>query len=401
MKRIGVLPALFCTLAVAVAGQTGAPPEKPSMPAPDSKPSIPPKLIPRSREERERTYRAEHRILLNVLAVDSLGNPVSGLKPQDFTLLDNERPQKLASFREVRGTEGLAPARIILLLDAVNNSSSSLNYEIKEVSKYFASHRESLSHPTSVAILTRSGIQEVRPSLDAKKLWRDSKILFKGLRPANCDDFNTQVSSPFEIGGRGDQNIGFSAEAINDGNCLSQKFVLSVSALLSFVADQQNVPGRAILIWIGPGWPLLSGPEFLPDTKAMKENLFDHLVALSNALIEAQVTVDAISSPDMFRTAEQQNDRDKPLFEAVPKEQYVSAADLSLRSIAHQSGGRNLQGKDIAGYIAKCVADARVYYAVSFDSVPSAEPDEYHTLQVRIDKPGVKAVTKTAYYGKE
>jgi len=41
----------------------------------------------------------------------------------------------------------------------------------------------------------------------------------------------------------------------------------------------------------------------------------------------------------------------------------------------------------------------QTYYAVSFDSVPTVQTDEYHSLQVKIDKPGVKAVTNTFYYG--
>ena len=53
-----------------------------------------------------------------------------------------------------------------------------------------------------------------------------------------------------------------------------------------------------ILIWIGPGWPLLTNHEFTPDPPQLKENFFEQLVGVSMALREAQVTLDAIASPE-------------------------------------------------------------------------------------------------------
>ena len=85
-------------------------------------PNQPVKLVPRSAEVRERTYRAEHHIILNVFVADASGNPVAGLKQEDFILLENEQPQQIASFKAVRGSEAFAPPRVLLMLDSVNNS---------------------------------------------------------------------------------------------------------------------------------------------------------------------------------------------------------------------------------------------------------------------------------------
>jgi hypothetical protein len=92
---------------------------------------------------------------------------------------------------------------------------------------------------------------------------------------------------------------------------------------------QRNVLGRVIIVWIGPGWPLLTGPEFHPDTAEIKENFFDHIVELSRTLREAQVTVDAVSSPDLFRKPELQNVRVKPFAEGPLTETQATASDLA------------------------------------------------------------------------
>ena len=92
-----------------------------------------PTLTPRSHEEREARYRAQHRIILNVLVTDSSGKPVTGLRQEDFAILDNQHPQAIASFRAVNG--GAAAVADPCAPDArhaVNNSSRGISNERKE-----------------------------------------------------------------------------------------------------------------------------------------------------------------------------------------------------------------------------------------------------------------------------
>jgi hypothetical protein len=72
-------------------------------------PNRPVQLIPRSAEVRERTYRAEHHVVLNVFVADASGNPVMGLKQEDFILLDDQQPQQITSFKAVTGSTAFAP----------------------------------------------------------------------------------------------------------------------------------------------------------------------------------------------------------------------------------------------------------------------------------------------------
>lgn len=356
-------------------------------------------LIPRSHEERERRYRAIHHIILNVLAVDESNTQVTGLKSQDFVLLDNGQPHELASFQEVRAGQGIAPPHVILILDAVNNTSRSIAFEVKEIGEYLGSNQERLLYPTSIAALTASGLKTSRTTIDRSVLSKESRTLFKDIHPYECKSSPDDGAHAFPLSGHGDKNIGLSVERISDGDCLNERFILSWTALSDLTTAQKNFPGRAIVIWIGPGWPLLKGPEFHPDTAEIKANFFDHVVQLSRTLREAQVTVDAVYSPDMFRKSELQSVQVKSLAEGPLTEKQTTASDLALQAIAIQSGGRILESKSIAAQIARCIADVQTYYVLSFDSIPSSEPDEYHSVQVKANKPGVKVFTNTLYYG--
>ena len=79
-------------------------------------------VIPRSHEEREARSRAQHRIILNVLVTDSSGKPVTGLRQEDFAILDNQHPRAIASFRAVNGGAVAAATHVLLMLDTINNS---------------------------------------------------------------------------------------------------------------------------------------------------------------------------------------------------------------------------------------------------------------------------------------
>jgi hypothetical protein len=122
-------------------------------------------------------------------------------------------------------------------------------------------------------------------------------------------------------------------------------------------------------------------------------------VALSNAIREAQITLDAVFSPDLFRTIELGSDHDKAFFNGVPNENEAAASSLALPTLAHQSGGLILTGgKDLAAEIARCIADAESFYTLSFDSAAATTPGELHSLQLRVLRPGLTVRTNTVYY---
>ena len=41
----------------------------------------------------------------------------------------------------------------------------------------------------------------------------------------------------------------------------ADRMTLSLNALRSLTAAEEQTPGRKLVLWVSPGWPLLSGPE--------------------------------------------------------------------------------------------------------------------------------------------
>jgi hypothetical protein len=83
----------------------------------------------------------------------------------------------------------------------------------------------------------------------------------------------------------------------------------------------------------------------------------------------------------------------------VENAKQADAGDLSLQVLAEQSGGRAIGPTgDIYASVVRCVADAKAYYELSFDSAAATQVDVYRGLQVRLDKTGLTARTNTGYY---
>ncbi len=386
-----VFVASFC------AAQPGPPGE--AAPAQDSHIQ----LIPRTKEQREERYQAQHRIVLNVQVTDPSGKLVTGLKPEDFNVLDESQAQKISSFRSI-DDGARARAHVLIVIDSLNNSSRGLAYERMEIEKFLRSNGSSLRYPTSLVSLSRSEDgQAGKPLRSVDELLSELSQMAKNIHPVDClEDWHNAAMDARSIAITAvDQSIAHRRDELAEGMgaCLNERFTHSITALVRLAKLQVDVPGCLILIWIGQGWPTLSGPHFAPDTPHLIQNHFDNLVELSTALREAQITLDAVSWPD-FGTDRKLDEVDLAKFQGgTPSADLATAASLALPVIAYQSGGRIYDHeKGLAADLARCFSDADSYYVLSIDSAPAAKVDEYHRLTITAARPELTVRAVTGYY---
>jgi VWFA-related protein len=314
----------------------------------------------------------DRHMTLDVVVTDKSGKPVPGLEQQDFTLLDNKQPQKILSFNAVQGPKADPPVEVILLVDEVNTTFTKVSYEREQIAKYLRSGGGELPRPVSLAVLSDSGISMANAtSQDGNALATDLSQNKAGLR---------SITRSQGVYGASD------------------RLGLSLNALQQLADYEAPRPGRKLVIWISPGWPLLTGLRIQLSDKDQKR-IFGNIVALSDSLRRARIT---ISSIDPLGTADAggfQTFYYEEYVKGVKKPSQVQLANLALQVIATQSGGRVLNSSnDVAGEIASVVADANAFYVLTFDGLPGDGPNEYHALEIKLDKPGLKALTRTGYY---
>jgi VWFA-related protein len=309
------------------------------------------------------------RISLDIVVTPRSGPPVAGLQQQDFTVLDNKGERPITSFQAAGGPG--APVEVVLLIDTVNATYSNVAYEREQIEKFLKTDGGHLAHPTTLAVLTDTGTEIQKGfSADGNLLSADLDKYTVGLR-------DIRRSSGF-----------YGAEDRVD---------LSLKALRMLASQEATLPGRKIVLWISPGWPLLSGPRMELSFK-QEQQLFGEITAISTQLRQAGVTLYSI---DPLGSAEgtMRVSYYRSFLKGVTKPGQVELGDLGLQVLATQSGGLALaSNNDIAAMLRECMADAQAYYTISFDASPAEHPNEYHELEIKVGKPGLIARTRTGYY---
>ena len=315
------------------------------------------------------------RIYLDVVVSPVSGSPVAGLQQQDFTILDNNVSQTIASFEAVDGRQ--APTEVVLVLDAVNTESREAAIEHQEIRKFLKADGGRLSYPTAVAILTDKGLQ------------------FQ-------EDFS-------QDGNAISMALGHYTIPLHSMGAAAQHFRISFQEFAELVAREHDRPGRKLILCVSPGWPPLFGLKNLRDA-SLREQVFGNIVELSTQLREGQITVYSIDPSAMGDIApgltepptnHLRSSNPKVYMVETSKPSDVRMEDLTLAVIAAQSGGLVLNpGNDLSADLQKCIADAGAYYEIAFDPAIGDQPNEYHHLAIRVAKPSLTARTRQGYYSK-
>ena len=326
-----------------------------------------PSAVPAFAQQNVQTSNSIH---LDVVVTPRSGPPVAGLPQQDFTVLDNKVPQPITSFQAVSGKQ--APIEIILLVDGVNTPYLRLAYAREEIVKFLRANGGQLPHPISLAIFTDTGTQ------------------IQNVPSTNGNDLSTTL----------DQSaIGLRTIRRSSGIYgADERIQLSLNTLNQLIAREQARPGRKVILWVSPGWPLLSGPRIDLGAK-QQQRIYNEIIGLSTAMRQAHVTLYSIDPIGAGESIQSNAYYYQGFLKGVDKPNDVQLADLSLQVLAAQSGGLVLNGSnDITELLQRCVADTGDYYELSFDPPPAERPHEYHHIEVKMTNSGLTARTRQGYY---
>jgi VWFA-related protein len=168
--------------------------------------------------------------------------------------------------------------------------------------------------------------------------------------------------------------------------------------LATIAENEAPKPGRKLLIWVGPGWPLLNSANYRFSERDQKR-YFDSIVELSTKLREGRVVVDSVAPAASTTASGLGTTLYQNFLKGVRTARQADSGNLALKVLATQSGGLVLgPDNDLAGQIDRCVAEANAFYTLSFDPGYAQAPNEYHELKVTVNQPGLTARTSTGYY---
>ena len=304
-------------------------------------------------------------IRLDVVVNDKAGNPVPGLKPQDFTLLDNGQRQEMVSFDAHENGASGTIVEAVLLIDSLNLSAQQVATAKSAIAKFLREKEGHLAFPTIVYRLSSLGlVASQRPSMDGNELAdevvkdRESKTIW------------TVPQHP-EGAPRPD-----AGQARNEA---------SLKALGAIAIEERKRPCRKLLFWVGPGWPTEQGGHYS----------FEEIVELSTRLREARLSLFSVTAwayPHREFTFEE-------YLRGVKSEKDARTGDVSLEVLATKSGGiPTAPAFDLRATIDRLVEHAYGFYTVSFDPPRTNHVDEYHEIKVMVNGRDAAVRTNFEYY---
>lgn len=355
------------------AQQSGAPADRQSSPPPgEPKDPVLTHRPPPGAAKQSSAVAAEGRIRLDLVVTDAAGKPVTGLEPWDFKLLDQNQSRKILSFRFFDGSavKPSPPVQVILVIDTANLPFQQVSFVRAQVRSFLLQNGGHLQQPTSLFLFSDAGLR---------------------VQPAPSEDGNAMVAMLDQVKG----GVRIISSAMG-GEGLLERFQRSVRQLTSIAENEAAKPGRKLLVWIGPGWPVLNGPDYHFTLKD-QNRFFDLLVELSTRLREARIVLYDVEPTDPKSEANPMIYQS--FLKGVASPKLAGPGNLALQVLATQTGGRVLgPDNDVTGLLAQSVEDANAFYSISFDPLKAEHTDEYHELKVEVNQPGLSVRTSAGYY---
>jgi len=315
-------------------------------------------------------------LVLDIVVTGKSGKPALGLGQQDFTVLDNGQPTKILSF--LPATPPPPPSQvdattlIILVFDEINAPYNAATTARDQAALFLKQNQGQLTHPVSLAFFNDKGLQiQTRPSVDGSALAAALK----------------QQNQTIRIDQRGTGFYG-----------AEDRLKKSMDAMDSLIAQESKSHVRKMVIWISPGWPLLSGERSELSASQMQDT-FHSVVKLSTALREAHITLYSIDSLGTAGVGESQSSYYENFTKALTTPHNAQLGSLGLQVLSTQTGGRAIFGNEmIQNSINHCISDLDSIYTLTIAPAPADNPNQFHELTIKLAPPGLKARTRNGYY---
>lgn len=370
----------------------------------------------------DKVLRANTRlVVVDVVATDSNNQTLTGLKPEDFNLLENGRPQKISNFSfRAPNAKQLPPPQLpanvitnaptfqastlnVMLLDTLNGDFAEMAYLKDQVVKYFSSAQ--LDRPVALFAMEERLVLLHDFTTDSAQL---KSVAERFKPPARTNNAETVASRASAFTTHGD----FHTSERNIENTLNQLNALSKSLA--------GYPGRKNLIWLSESFPVNLFPDSMANGVAGNCN-GDSCGGLAGG---TAVIRGAGSSPSgaLGRSAlEGSGEGDfkdyaqliKKVSEALMKAQVAVYAvdagalgkDSRLESahtaneIAQATGGKVFRGtNDLAGSMRASIEDGSSYYTLEYYPDNKKWDGQFRRIQIKSNRPGVNLRYRLGYY---
>jgi VWFA-related protein len=457
-----IIPILVLALgfaAVTLAQQSAAPTGGDAATAPQAAPPTPAQSQPAQAEGTAAILKVKTRlVVVDVIALDHKGVPITDLKADDFILQEENKPQNIRVFNFQQGPRGqpavLAPAALppnritniprfktnsalnVLLLDGINVTNANQKYAREQMLKFL--EKLPAGQPLAVyAMGTRLRLLQdftVDPAL-LKEVVKKTKFTAVGARsessnaidlpPATLDAMPQAMQMQVLRFGQ-DQAI----------HQMDERVRLTIEQLSALARNLSGYSGRKNLIWVSEAFPDYLFPQDpdplghnssaaaasqLPIVKDYQGEINHASDLLANAQVAVYpIDVAAVGNRDVYSSLSNTDSNGNYLgnsargavrsglggsaqaSEVSNASETAMNSHSTMNSVAEQTGGKAFYNtNDLNRAIRDSMEDGSTYYTLGYYPENKDWDGRFRRISVKVNRPGVKLHYRQGFYAVE
>jgi VWFA-related protein len=382
-------------------------------------------------------------VLVDVVVTDRNGKPVTGLKRDAFTVMEQGTPQAIRFFEEHTGAPAAAPKEMpkfppdvfsnfspfpqpaavnVLLLDSLNTRMESQSFVHEQALKFL----KDLKPGSRMAIFTMGlGLHFVQGFTD------DPALLFAALRNKKNNEVQSSVMLKSQEETNTQQNLlgMMSAPAGNGGTAASPQAIADLQKFLQENDESQEVdrvlltmenlqrlatflngfPGRKNVIWFSES-PMISG-RLDPQAEEAWEKTRNMLAAARVALYP--VSARGVSTTGFYQADNVLNaavglpsqvigNGGMQTTKTVQEAQERDAEQSEMKRLADESGGKafvNTNG--LSEVMAKITTESADFYTISYTPTNTNMDGAFRHIDVKVAGDKLKVSYRRGYFARD
>jgi len=372
-------------------------------------------------------------VQLNVIVEDKKGKLVENLRQEDFTLLDNGKPQSISLFstesvrpggnfsatanaksepspnvfgNRVRHADEIPGSVMVILFDALNTSFTDQAYARTQILA-FLRQLQPQDH-VAIYLLTKQLMVINEFTQDSKSLLQAIKRFqaFPSLLLTNSSQAFVTAADTGLIDPKAAQHL---ANMINDMNSklsdLSDlnRMQITAQAIEAIANHVAGIPGRKNLVWVSGSFPVsisFDSNENSPvDTQS--QNFMPEMERVARALNQSNLAIYPVDARGLLIPSEFDTSNAHPFSATSPAIDTGVGQDeqVTMNLLAERTGGRAFHNtNDIRGAIQRTLAESRFTYLVGFYPDHGSWNGQFHELKLSVKKRGLVLRYRKGYF---
>jgi VWFA-related protein len=367
-------------------------------------------------------------VRVDVILTDKNGNMVADLKPEDFEVTEDGKPQKIETFKLVK-LDGGATAALSEPPREIRTDYDEEEEAAKDDVRLFAIFLDDYHVRRGASMAVRAplerfintqlgpsdmiGIMYPLETLASLRMTRNHDAVMKAVEQFTGRKFDYTPKNELE-----EQYANYPAETVEQ--IRNQVSMTAIRGLITHLGSLKE--GRKALLLVSEGYTSVLPPQLRNPVATMPgfgnpaannpmagvgdpnedryqwQGSLDMESDLRQIYDEANKNNVAIYAVDPRGLAVNEFDIDQNVSSQTDR-QYLNSTMDSLRELSEQSDGRAIVNRnDLATAMKQIVRDTSAYYLLGYNSTQAPTDGKFHEIKVKVKRPGVQVRARKGYW---